>query len=104
MNQIYILKLYKTKFRGDDTKTFQIFGEPIGNAKTTRKVQLHPAAPEIKYHQKSSNSCCLSSLASDFQCIGEKRDVSTLVKSIEKSLTLQTDSCKNRIHFVNAIM
>ena len=33
-------KLYHTKFRGDDTKTFQIFGIPIGNAKITRKVKF----------------------------------------------------------------
>ena len=40
-------KLYQTKFRGEDAKTFQIFGLPIGNEKTTRKVQFHPAAPLI---------------------------------------------------------
>ena len=28
-------KLYKNKFRRDDTKTFQIFGLPIGNTKIT---------------------------------------------------------------------
>ena len=49
-------KLYQTEFRGDDTKTFQISGVPIGNAKITRKVQFRPAAPVIKYHQKTSNS------------------------------------------------
>ena len=58
-------KIYQTKFRGDDTKTFQIFVVPIGNAKMTRKVQFHPAGPLIKYHQKISNSCCIRSLASD---------------------------------------
>ena len=57
-------KLYQTKFRGGDTKTFKIFGVPIGNAKITRKLWFHPAAPVIKYHQKASNSCCLSSLES----------------------------------------
>ena len=41
---------------GDDTKTFQIFGVPIGNAKITRKVQFRPEAPVIKYRQKTSNS------------------------------------------------
>ena len=50
MNQISI-KMYQTKFRGDDTKTFQIFGVPIGNAKIIIKVQFHPVAPVIKYHQ-----------------------------------------------------
>ena len=31
-------KLYQTKFRGDDTKTYQISGGLIGNSKITRKV------------------------------------------------------------------
>ena len=29
-------KIYQTKFRGDNTKTFQVSGVPIGNAKMTR--------------------------------------------------------------------
>ena len=53
-------KLYQTKFRGDETKKNQIFGVPIVNAKITRRVQFHPAAPVIKYHHKISNSFCLS--------------------------------------------
>ena len=76
-------KLYQTKFRGYDTKTFQIFGVPIGNAKITRKVQFHPAAPVIKYHQKTSNSCYLSSLASAFHCINKNMAVPDLVNIIE---------------------
>ena len=49
-------KLYQTNFRGDATKTFQIFGVPIGDTKIKRKVHFHPAAPVIKYHQNISNS------------------------------------------------
>ena len=52
-------KLFQTKFRGDDTKTFQIFGVPIGNAKITRKVQFQPVAPVIKCHQKTFIASCL---------------------------------------------
>ena len=103
MNQISIKSVYNY-FRGDDTKTYQIFGIPIGNTKTTRKVQFHPAEPVIKYHQKSSNSCCLSSLASAFNCFGDNRDVPALVNSIEGSLKVHTENCKNIIHFDNAIM
>ena len=80
----YYKKLCQTKFRGDNTKTYQIFGVPIGNAKMTLKVQFHPELPLIKYHQKSSNSCCLSSLASAFHCIGNNRVVSALVNRTEK--------------------
>ena len=61
-------ELYQTKFRGDNT-IFQMFGVPIGNAKITRKVQFHLAAPVMKYHQKTSNSCCLIISSSTFQYI-----------------------------------
>ena len=76
-------ELYQTKFRGGDTKTFQIFGLPIGNAKIARNLQFHLAAPVMKYHQKTSNSCCLSSLASAFNCINDNRDVLAPVSTIE---------------------
>ena len=76
-------ELYQTKFRGDDTKIFQIFGVSIGNAKITRKVQFHLAAPVMKYHQKTYNSCFLSSLASDFHCINDNRAVLAFVNIIE---------------------
>ena len=81
--------MYQAKFRGDDTKIFQIFGFPIGNAKITRKVQFHPVAPLIKYHQKTSNSCCLIILASGFHCIYDNRAVPALVNRIEESLILK---------------
>ena len=100
----FYIELYQTKFRGDETKTFQMFWLPIGNAKITRKVQFHLAAPVMKYHQKTSNSCCMSSLASAFHCINDNRAVLALVNSIEESLTIEKGNCKNRIRFVNDIM
>ena len=81
-------KLNQTNTRDDDTKTYQIFGVPIINKKTTEKIQFHPAAPVITYHQKLSNSCCLGSLESVFQGIGDYRAVTALVNRIEESLTL----------------
>ena len=75
-------KLCQTEFRGDYTKTFQIFGVPIGNAEITRKVKFHPAAPVIEYHQKTSNSCFLSSLASEFHRINDNRAVHALANII----------------------
>ena len=33
----YYKKLCQTKFRGDNTKKYQTFGVPIGNAKTAKK-------------------------------------------------------------------
>ena len=73
-------KLHQNKFRGDDT----VFGVPIGNVKITRKLQFHPAAQVIKYHQNSSNHCSLGSLASSFHCINDNRAVPDLVNSIEE--------------------
>ena len=90
--------LYQNKFRGDDTKIFQIFGVPIGNAKITRKVQFPLAAPVMKYHQKTYNSCCLSSLESEFHCIGDNRDLISLVNKIEELLTLEKEYF--RIEFI----
>ena len=61
--------LYKNYIKinlGVMIKKNQIFEVPIGNAKITRKLQFHPAETVMKYHQKTSNSCCLSSLASYF--------------------------------------
>ena len=76
-------ELHQTKFRGDDTKIFQIFGVPIGKAKITIKVQFHLAAPEMKYRQKTTNSFCFSSLSSAFHCINDNRAVLALLNSIE---------------------
>ena len=53
-------------------KTYKLFEVPIGNTKITEKIEFHPKAPVLKYHQESSNSCCLTSLASAFHIIGEK--------------------------------
>ena len=82
--QDFYKKIDQAKFRGDNTKTYKIFGVPIGNVKMTRKVKFHPAALLIKYHQKIYNSCCLSSLASSFHCIGDNRSVPALVNRIEE--------------------
>ena len=102
--QDFYRNMFQTKCRSDDTKTFQIFGVPIGNTKITRKARFHPAALVIKYHQKFSNSCCLNNLASAFQSVGDDRDVTALLNCIEESLTLQIDKFRNIIHFSNAIM
>ena len=83
-------RIFYKKIGVDDTKTSQICVLPIGNSKTTEKVQFHPEAPVIKYHQNSSNSCCLSSVASDFHFIGDNRAVTALVNRIEESLKLHT--------------
>ena len=82
MNRIYIYKLYQTNIKGQDTKTYQLFVVPIGNAKNYRKIGFHPISPVLKYHQESYNSCCLSSLKSAFHSIGENRAVTALSSCI----------------------
>ena len=69
-------------------KTCQFFAVLSGNVKTAENIVFHPAAPVLNYHQKASNSCCLSSLEFDFHGIGDNRGVTTLVNRIEESLTL----------------
>ena len=85
-------------------KKYQAFSIPIGNAKIMDEIQFRPAEPVIKQHQKTSNSCCLSSLASAFHSIGDDRYVTALEHRITESLTLQTDKFRNRINIANAIM
>ena len=63
------MKLYQTNSRADHTKTYQLFEVPIGHAKTTENIVILPEASVPKYHQKTSNICCLSSLASAFHSI-----------------------------------
>ena len=46
-----------------ETKTYYLFVVPIGNAKIEERIDFHPRSPVIKFHQESSNSCCLSSLS-----------------------------------------
>ena len=58
----------------------------------------------LKYHQKLSNGCCLSSLASSFHSIGDNRAATSLENRIEESLKLQTDIFRSVIYFVNDIM
>ena len=76
-------KLYQTKFRGENTQNYQIFGVKIGNSKMTKKLNFHLEAPLIQYHQRTSNSCCLSSLVSYFRCIVYNGNVSAIGNHIE---------------------
>ena len=44
----------------------------------TDKIEFHPKQSVLKYHQESSNSCCLSSLTSSFYSIGNNRAATDL--------------------------
>ena len=64
---------------------------------------FHPEAPVLKYYKKLSNSCCLSSLASEFHSISKERDAAALENGTGESLTSQTYIFSNRIDFSNDI-
>ena len=103
VNRISII-FFKTNISVHDTKAYQLFAGPIGNEKTTENIVFQPEAPVLEFHQKTSNICCLSGLASDFHSIGDNMDVSALADFIEEQLTLHTDKFSNIIHFANDII
>ena len=59
-------RLFQNNIEGQSGITYPIFPVPIGNTKETGKVEYDLKAPLVKYHQNSSNSFCLSVLASEF--------------------------------------
>ena len=68
---------------GQEMETYQFFVVPIGNAKITEETEFYPRALVLKYQQESSNSCCLSSLASVFCSFGENKVETDLANIIE---------------------
>ena len=77
-------KLYQINIKGQGIQFFQFFAVPIGNAKCYREIEFHPRATVIKYHQDSSNRCCLSSLESYFNSIGKQKAETDLANFIEE--------------------
>ena len=77
---------------------------PISNAKITENIVFCPELPVLEFHQNISNSCCLSSLASDFHIIENNRVLNALMNRTGEPLTIQTDKSRNRIYFDNDIM
>ena len=65
------------------------------------RFKFHNDAPIIKYCQKLCNSCCFSSLASDFSSIEKTKDGNVISLRIEESLK---SKLVNRIDFANAFL
>ena len=61
-----------------------MFEVPIGNEKCVEEMKFHSKAPIPKYHKNSLNSCCFSSLASEFDSINQTKAVNSIAMSIEK--------------------
>ena len=55
----------------------------------------------LKYYQKLLNSCCFSSLSSDFVSIKKIKTANDISLRIEESLNSKVD---NRIDFANTIL
>ena len=66
-----------------------------------KSFKLYNDAPILKYCQKSLNSCCFSSLSSDFASINHKKASNDISLRIEESLESEVG---NRIDFANAIL
>ena len=78
---------YKKTFQShsdtQDTNTFKIFQVPIENENCVESFKFQNDAPMIKYCQKSLNSCCFISLASDFVSIKQIKAVNDISLRIE---------------------
>ena len=64
-------------------ETYKLFEVHVSNAKIIEEIEFHPRKPGLKYHQDLSNSCCLSSLASDFHSIGKNKSATSLENLIK---------------------
>ena len=76
-------KLFQSHYDTQDINTFKRFQVPIGNSKCVESFKFRNDAPILKYCQKSLNSCCFSSLESDFSGINHNNasnDISLRIK------------------------
>ena len=96
---------YKKIFQNHDNEqeadSFRIFEVPIGNAKVVKSFVFHKDSPTLIYRQKYLNSCCFSSLASDFDSIKQIIAANAISLRINESLNSEVG---NRIHFVSEMM
>ena len=81
--------------------SYRIFEVPIGNAKVVKAFVFHKDAPTLIFRQKDLNSCCFSSLASDFASIKQIKAANAISLRIKESLKSEVG---NRIHFAYEIM
>ena len=59
-------KIFQRHDETQDKNIFKMFEVLIGDTTVFEKMKFHSKAPMLKYSQKSLNSCCFSSLASEF--------------------------------------
>ena len=78
-----------------------MFEVTIGNTKCEEEMKFHSKTPMLKYCQSVLNSCCFSSLESDFDSINQTKAINAITMHIEESFTSQVG---NHIDFANAIL
>ena len=69
-----------------------------------RKFNKNFQAPPVVYHNNASNSCCFSSLASEFTASGENNSARDITILIEESLNCQSKGYRDMIAFANTTM
>ena len=85
-NLSFSKRLLKYNIQEKKGKTLSTLTDPIGNAKGTGEMKLHPLAPTLKHQQKYSNSCCFSRLASALTSPGKVVAAKAIEWWIEDSL------------------
>ena len=100
MKLISIRNFFKNHEKEQETDSFRIFQVPIGNAKVVLSFVFHEDAPILSYRQKSLNSCCYSSLASDFASINHFKAAADISLRIKEPLKSEVG---NLIHFATDI-
>ena len=68
-----------------------------------QEIKFHIDAPMLKYCQITSNSCCFSILASDFDITNQVKSDNAISNRIEESLTNKV-CFRICIYFANAVL
>ena len=76
-------KLFQSHDDTQDINTFKFFQVATGNAKCVESFKFQNDAPILKYFQKSSNSCCFSSLGSVFAIINHNNAANAISMQID---------------------
>ena len=71
-------EIFQRHDKTQDTNTFKMFEVLIGNTKFVEEMKFHSKGPMLKYRQKSLNSCCFSSLASDFHSTNQTKAANSI--------------------------
>ena len=83
-------KLFQSHKDTQDKNTYKSFQVTIGNGKCVETLNFHSDTPILKYFQRSLNSCCFSSLSSDFDSINQNKAANAISLHIIETLEIDT--------------